>query len=90
MKNLAFMVAMMSAFQEAGSTKNRLPNNNAVRTGQKSIIPAGCKKYFFTSTGSIYTIKPEGLNVVFECIAMSDKSAQKKFDKWYNQNNLTK
>lgn len=50
---------------------------------KKKIIPSGCKEYFFTKTGSMYTIKPAGYEVVFECIASSDKAAKKKFDKWY-------
>lgn len=83
-KNLAFLGflgAMMASSQYPGEGKRS--NNEAIRPNPKKVIPKGCKEYFFTKTGSIYTTKPQAYEVVFECIASSEKAAHKKFDKWY-------
>lgn len=45
---------------------------------KKEIIPAGCKKYEFKINGE----------VVFTCIALSEKRANDKYKKWAVNNTL--
>lgn len=48
------------------------------------ICPKGCKQYFFNSSGEYSTnhmLKPE---CIFECFAINEKSAIKKFKKKHN------
>lgn len=60
----------------------------AVPSSAKKPIPNGCKKYFFTRTGSFCTDQKEynDITYVFDCIASSDKVAKKKFNKWKSKN----
>lgn len=60
----------------------------AVPSNPKEVIPKGCKKYFFTISGSFCTDQKEWNDVtyVFECIASNDKVAEKKFNKWKSKN----
>lgn len=46
-------------------------------------IPNGCKEYFFNSLGDFINYNDGVYD--FKCIAMSDKSAIKKFEKWRNK-----
>ena len=48
----------------------------------QEVIPKGCKKYYFSSSGILHNSLPKGTESVFECIASSEKVARRKFDKW--------
>lgn len=88
--NLAF-IGFLGAMMMSTTTESRTPNREVLsklNLEPKKIIPKGCKEYWFTKTGSIYTSKPENYEAVFQCIASSEKVAHKKFDKWHSENNL--
>jgi hypothetical protein len=78
------MIGALMAMSEVNSSSSRTPNKDVLRRKPEPVIPKGCKQYFFTLTGSIYS--EANSNTVFNTIASSEKSAIKKFDKWYNQN----
>jgi len=44
--------------------------------------PAGTKEYFFNALGEFSTDKMLKSECVFKCVAINDKSAVKKFNKW--------
>lgn len=56
-------------------------------TPKQPPIPKGCKEYFFNKEGEFYNGvdgRPPILktDVVYSCVASSNKSAKKKFDKF--------
>lgn len=65
-------------------SNNYAPNERPMRkakvqeTGRP--IPNGCKEYFFNHLGEFLN-KNDGL-YAFKCVAINDKSAIKKFEKW--------
>ena len=66
------------------STPNKGTNPNGEvlnKKNVKKIIPRGCKEYFFNDDGFCYNAKKNN-EYSFSCIAMSEKSATKKFNKW--------
>jgi hypothetical protein len=46
------------------------------------LIPRGCHHFFFDINGNFSTERMKHEDIVFECIAVSDKSAVRKFSKW--------
>lgn len=82
--NLLGLAVMMAALSYEGGYHEDKHEPKKQKRNPKKVIPKGCKEYYFTRTGSIFTSHNE--NIVFTTIASSEKSAQKKFDKWYNQN----
>ena len=44
--------------------------------------PKGCKEYFFNEMGEFSDTKMRRDECVFTCIAINDKNAMKKFNKW--------
>lgn len=45
-------------------------------------IPKGCREYFFNDKGEYSTTHMLKTECVFECYAINDKSAIKKYNKW--------
>jgi hypothetical protein len=46
-------------------------------------IPKNCKKYFFTKSGHFFNSIPTGsYAIVYDCVALNDKNAIKKFNNW--------
>jgi hypothetical protein len=79
--NMLLMSMMMMAASGNYGT-NIQEGKNSIKKTKKKIIPKGCKEYFFFESGNYMNTKPsEGYNIVFECIASSDKIATKKFNK---------
>lgn len=44
--------------------------------------PAGCKDYWFNSSGNFSTDKMRKDETVFHCVAINDKNAKLKFEKY--------
>lgn len=87
-KKIALFGVLGAMLYETENFEKRASNEDILnRPLPNKIIPTGCKEYFFTSTGSMYTIKPDEFpgrpKIIFECIAISGKSAQRKFHKWF-------
>lgn len=65
----AMMGAMMQFAQEPKIDK---PREFVPKKEPKKIIPKGCKEFsFYNKEGNL-----------FQCIALSEKTAKKKFNKW--------
>lgn len=77
-KNLAFMsLAMMAMMAEKnfGEIPKETKRKYEPSKEPKKVIPKGCKEYVFNE--SFGTLK---------VIAMNEKSALKKYNKWCNEN----
>ena len=79
-KNLGLLTALALMLGSAGSAQNSndlRPEDIDVKP-KEPVIPKGCKKYVFKkSFGTL------------EVIAMNEKSAMKKYDKWCAANSKT-
>lgn len=84
MKSMLLMGVALSAMAQTDTNTHYdgHPILKREKRQPKKIIPKGCKEYFFNDIGKISTERPEVRDCIFECIATSEKSAQKKFDKW--------
>jgi hypothetical protein len=49
------------------------------------VIPNGCKVYFFNAEGGFSNRHMLKTEVVYQCVASSDKKAKEKFQKWGNK-----
>lgn len=49
----------------------------------RQIIPRGCKMYYFDENFEIYTSQPS--NVIYQCIALNEKNAIRKFTRYHDQ-----
>jgi len=82
----------MMAMTQQSTSGNRYSNDEIVDNSKRPIktpVPKGCKEYFFLQSGRFFNDRPRkdgGYEVVFECIAANDKSAQRKFDKFKTLN----
>lgn len=87
MKKSLGMIAMAAALMadlnsplDRNSKSNLRPEDINVKP-KEPIIPKGCQKYYFDEVGNcLYDVKHE--TAVFCCIAINEKSAMKKFNKW--------
>lgn len=86
---LAGFAIAMSMMSTSNSSGNILSNDEIVERSKrkpKKVIPKGCKEYHFTPVGRMLVDVPlSGFEIVFTCIASSDKKAKAKFEKWRNQ-----
>lgn len=82
LKSIMLMGLAMAAIAETGTSGTTRNEDVINRRPPKKIIPKGCKEYFFTGMGYCFTERPAHREIAFECVATSEKSAQKKFDKW--------
>ena len=86
MKNFAALASMAIMFDGLGSGSSSMygiPRNNANDFDgslPEPPLPKGCDWYYFDDTG-IHVNKNNGL-YAYKCIASSEKSAIKKFNKW--------
>ena len=48
----------------------------------KKIIPKGCKEYFFEENGKFEPYEYKGVNYIFNCVALNEKSAVAKFERF--------
>lgn len=80
------MMGMMLAISGDSMMRDEMSSNREILNKQppKKIIPKGCKKYYFTRGGRFDTddSKWDDVDYIFDCIAMNEKSAMKKFEKW--------
>jgi len=77
---MAATMMYMAAMAEATDIRpQEILREQPARRENKEIIPNGCKKYYFTKSGQHFKDKPNGYEIIFECIAMNDKSACNKF-----------
>lgn len=90
MKSKLGAIMMVAALIEGMNTP--LGNNSFGRnikdidlSKKEPPIPKGCQEYFFNTLGD-YTNHNDGL-YDFKCIAINEKSAIKKFNKWKNLKN---
>ena len=69
------MLAMMATIMSIGSANMGVRAEDIDTSPKEKITPKGCKKYIFKeSFGTL------------EVIAINDKSAMKKYNKWCEQN----
>lgn len=88
MKSNLSMLAIASAL--LASTEDLFTSNKPTNSLKPSdisgkvfsVIPAGCKEYFFDNDGEFSTEKMRYSELAFKCIASNDKTAIKKFNKW--------
>ena len=83
---LAVMAEMMASSGYAKNS-NSISPKDIDTTPKQPPIPKGCKEYFFNKEGEFYNGvdgRPPILktDVVYSCVASSNKSAKKKFDKF--------
>ena len=84
---LGMLAAMAMMFENTGFAQSSLKPKDIDTTTVQVPIPKGCKEYFFNKEGEFYNGvdgRPPILktDVVFKCVATSNKSAKKKFDKF--------
>jgi hypothetical protein len=82
-KNLLSIALAFSALGDLSSpldTNSKTSINDIDFTPKKAPLPKGCKEYFFNSLGDFINYN-DGV-YTFKCVAISDKSAIKKFNKW--------
>lgn len=82
---MGFISAMMSMGEGDILGMGKKPDNDLNpkdidTTPKQQPIPKGCKEYMFNKNGGFSTEKMLRDEVVFKCIAASDKSAKKKFN----------
>jgi len=76
---------MQEAFNTQPMQDNRpVPPRPQIERSHKSAkpIPKGCQQYWFSHTGEC---RPDGMrytDIAFKCIAISEKSARAKYNKW--------
>ena len=49
---------------------------------KKKIVPKGCKTYYFDRYGQYRFDQMTNIELVFSCVALNEKSAFKKYNKW--------
>ncbi len=88
-KGILSMMGMMLAMSDPAAREayGEASNSEIIKKSKepvKQIIPKGCKKYYFTRGGRFDTddSKWDDVDYIFDCIAMNEKSAMKKFEKW--------
>jgi hypothetical protein len=80
---MALSMAMMS---ETNFGRDSEPMKFAPPKPFKKVIPKGCKEYWFFKSDGFANEKPNAsYEVVYECIASSDKKAIEKFNNWKNK-----
>ena len=72
------MAAAMLSLDTSNSNTIKTSIDDIDFTPKKSPIPKGCKEYSFNQDGNFTTIESE---IVFKCIAISEKSAIKKYNR---------
>lgn len=76
---LPFLLASQ-LFENNNYAPNERPIHGARPKESDKPIPKGCKEYFFNHLGEFLN-KNDGI-YAFKCVAINDKSAIKKFEKW--------
>jgi hypothetical protein len=71
-----------SALLEPSRGTNKTKPQN-IDTTVHTVLPNGCKWYYFTKEGEMYEYGSN--SAFFKCIASSEKSAKKKFEKYIKQ-----
>jgi len=78
-------IALLAAFAMMGglsANSQDIEIDNVGIKPQNTPIPKGAKEYWFNENGGFSTEKMRRDEIVFKCIAINDKSAKKKFEKW--------
>jgi hypothetical protein len=80
---LAFL-GLAAAFSEENKkfTENYDPIKPVIHLPKEKPIPRGAKEYFFNAQGEFSTEQMLKTETVFKCVAINDKSAIKKFERW--------
>ena len=68
--------------EELYNDPNYDPINPTIKLLKEKPAPKGAKQYFFNSQGEFSTEQMLKEECVFKCVAINDKSAIKKFQKW--------
>ena len=85
----ALALAAIGDMSNLFDSNSKTSINDIDFTPKEVPLPKGCKEYFFNSLGDFLNHN-DGV-YTFKCVAISDKSAIKKFNKWVNnQVNQTK
>jgi hypothetical protein len=79
---LATMAALLSTINDTPTGTGKQKIGDIDFSPKEPPIPKGCKEYFFTQNGGFSTDKMRKDECVFKCVAMNDKSAKKKFQKY--------
>ena len=86
--NIILQTILMAGIAEEFNS----PNPNKARKftpskPQNPIIPKGCKEYHFTMSGDFDTTKTKwnDINYMFSCVAINEKKAIEKFNKFKNK-----
>jgi hypothetical protein len=88
-QNLAAMLAMTMAMDNGQGMMFTGSGDDAyVLLPPKPPIPNGSKEYFFNERGKFSTEQMRKSECVFECVAINDKNAKRKFTKWLNSHPL--
>lgn len=80
-KYMMMALAMASLPAMNNSRSNKGPKEIQYKPVEKP-IPNGCKQYWFDEYGDFRTDKMRKDLIVFSCVAQSDKSAIKKYQRW--------
>ena len=83
MKGLLAFLSLAAMAENNFGTNIGLSEKDIDFTIKTPPIPNGCKEYFFNSLGDFINYNDGVYH--FKCVAMSDKSAIKKFEKWRNK-----
>lgn len=79
MKSKLGLIAMMAAMAEMGSSENK---SIIDRTESYPPTPKGAFRYFFNDQGRFSTEQMKKEDVVFTCIARTERKALEKYDKF--------
>jgi hypothetical protein len=87
---LTAMFAMLDASDMyGGKTAPKIPKSVKFDASKpESVVPKGCKQYFFNDKGEFSTEKMLKSEVIFKCIASNDKNAVKKFRAFADANGI--
>jgi hypothetical protein len=74
----------VAAFSEENKkfTEDYNPIEPVIHLPKEKPIPKGAKEYFFNAQGEFSTERMLKTETVFKCVAISEKSATKKFERW--------
>lgn len=87
-KNIGAMMGIFGAMAAMGGMDydtSRYHTNDEPKEPVIPPIPKGCKEYFFNEYDKFSNDIAWKAKCVFSCIAINDKNAEKKFNKWKNE-----
>ena len=81
-KNLVAQEFMSMVASEDDLMFQKEQERNFPKKMKRPIVPKGCKTYYFDRYGQYRFDQMTNIELVFSCVALNEKSAFKKYNKW--------